>query len=96
MSLEPDRGLDMSGRSDISDGGQMSPNGPDSHDSRTQLRVGYIRCIRYVRHRSDIYDLELMPRLWNLVEISDLVGYAQCNKVKNERKNLQRNRKEYN
>jgi hypothetical protein len=46
--------------------------------------AGYIWCIRYVQPGSDISNLELVPRLWNPMEISDLVRYVWCNKLFNE------------
>jgi hypothetical protein len=38
---------------------------------------------------SDMSDLELMPRLWNPMEISDLVGYVRSNIDKTKRKDLE-------
>jgi hypothetical protein len=78
-SLEPDQGSDISGRLDISYGGQICPTGPDCNASRTRLGIRRVRSVRYILCRSDIYDLEPLPRLWNPMVISDLNGYVRCN-----------------
>jgi hypothetical protein len=38
---------------------------------------------------SDMSDMELMPRLWNPMEISDLVEYVRSNIDKTKRKDLE-------
>jgi hypothetical protein len=38
---------------------------------------------------SDISDLETVPRLWNLMEISDLVRYVRSNRKESEMKDLE-------
>jgi hypothetical protein len=38
---------------------------------------------------SDISDLEPVPRLWNLMEISDLIGYVRSNRKESEMKDLE-------
>jgi hypothetical protein len=49
--------------------------------SVTRPEVWYVWCIGYVRPVSDLSDLKLVPRFWNPMAISDLVGYIRWNRA---------------
>jgi hypothetical protein len=43
----------------------------------------------YISDAWDISDLELVSRHWNVIEISDLVGYVRCTRENCEWKDLE-------